>query len=95
MLHRERGASEMASDEPLAADLIAIAGGCSARDARGLSGKLSLRGYFVEARASDAIERSRPTAFDERAKGVCANALDSWNQRASSALRTAAGAAGR
>ena len=98
--HAGRGDLVITSDVPLAAELVAI--GAEVLSPRGewftpsnIGEKLSLRDYFTEARASGVIEGGGPAAFDERAKRVFANGLDSWIQRASSALRSSAGATGR
>ncbi len=95
--HAGRGDLVITSDVPLAAELVAI--GAEVLSPRGewftpsnIGEKLSLRDYFTEARASGVIEGGGPAAFDERAKRVFANGLDSWIQRASSALRSSAGA---
>jgi uncharacterized protein YaiI (UPF0178 family)/RimJ/RimL family protein N-acetyltransferase len=97
--HAGRGDLVITSDVPLAAELVAI--GAEVLSPRGewftpsnIGEKLSLRDYFTEARASGVIEGGGPAAFDERAKRVFANGLDSWIQRASSALRSGAGGAG-
>ena len=97
--HAGRGDLVITSDVPLAAELVAI--GAEVLSPRGewftpsnIGEKLSLRDYFTEARASGVIEGGGPAAFDERAKRVFANGLDSWIQRASSALRSSAGGAG-
>lgn len=94
--HAGRGDLVITSDVPLAAELVAI--GAEVLSPRGewftpsnIGEKLSLRDYFTEARASGVIEGGGPAAFDERAKRVFANGLDSWIQRASSALRSGAG----
>ena len=94
--HAGRGDLVITSDVPLAAELVAI--GAEVLSPRGewftpsnIGEKLSLRDYFTEARASGVIEGGGPAAFDERAKRVFANGLDSWIQRASSALRSSAG----
>jgi hypothetical protein len=97
--HAGRGDLVITSDVPLAAELVAI--GAEVLSPRGewftpsnIGEKLSLRDYFTEARASGVLEGGGPAAFDERAKRVFANGLDSWIQRASTALRSGAVGAG-
>lgn len=75
------------SDVPLAAQLVAK--GALALSPRGelftaenVGERLSMRDFFVEARASEIIAGGGPPPLDEKAVRRFANAFDSWLSRA-------------
>lgn len=75
------------SDLPLAAELVAK--GVTAISARGetwtaanVRERLSLRDFFMEARAAGLIEGGGPPPMDEKAARMFANAFDVWLSRA-------------
>lgn len=89
----ESGDLVVTSDLPLAADLVAK--GVTAISARGetwtasnVRERLSMRDFFMEARAAGIIEGGGPPPMDDRAARMFANAFDVWLTRARRAQET-------